>query len=70
MESADRQRKFGLFVTGNSEPVQTWKGDLIKLADKDKVEISKIDGYGGAGLVIAIVSLDKGQNISELTGSI
>ena len=70
MESADRQRKFGLFVTGNSEPVQTWKGDLIKLADKDKVEISKIDGYGGAGLVVAIVSLDKGQNISEIAGSV
>jgi hypothetical protein len=70
MESADKLRKFGLFVTGNSEPVQTWQGDLIKLADKDKVEISKIDGYGGAGLVVAIVSLDKGQNVSEMTGSI
>jgi hypothetical protein len=70
MESADTQRTFGLFVTGNSEPVQTWKGDLIKLADKDKVEISKIDGYGGAGLVVAIVSLDKGQNVSELTDGI
>jgi hypothetical protein len=70
MESADRQRTFGLFVDGKSEPVQTWRGDLIKLADKNKVEISMIDGYGGAGLVVAIVSLDKGQNVSELTGSI
>jgi hypothetical protein len=47
MESADKQRKFGLFVTGNSEPVQTWRGDLINL-----------------------VLVGKGQNISELTGSI
>jgi hypothetical protein len=70
MESANKQRKFGLFITGKSEPIQTWEGDLIKLADKDKVEVSKIDGYGGAGLVIAIVSLDKGQNVSEITGSI
>jgi hypothetical protein len=70
MESANKQRKFGLFITGKSEPIQTWEGDLIKLADKDKVEVSRIDGYGGAGLVIAIVSLDKGQNVSEITGSI
>jgi hypothetical protein len=70
MESANKQRKFGLFVTGTSEPIQTWQGDLIKLADKDKVEISKIDSYGGAGLLVAIVSLDKGQNVSEITGSI
>ena len=70
MESADKHREFGLFVTGKSEPVQTWQGDLIKLADKDKVEISRIDSYGGAGLLVAIVSLDKGQNVSEITGSI
>jgi len=50
--------------------MQIWQGDLIKLADKDKVEISKIDSYGGAGLLVAIVSLDKGQNVSEITGSI
>jgi hypothetical protein len=70
MESADKQRKFGLFVAGKLEPVQTWRGDLIKLADKDKVEISKIDGYGGAGLLVAIICLDKGQNVSEITGGI
>ena len=70
MESADKQRKFGLFVMGNSEPMQTWEGDLIKLVDKDKVEVSKIDGYGGAGVVVALVSLDKGQNVSEITGGI
>jgi hypothetical protein len=70
MESTDKLRKFGLFVTGNLEPMQTWRGDLIKLADGDKVEISKVDAYGGAGLLIAIVSLEKGQNISEIAGSI
>ena len=50
--------------------MQTWEGDLIKLVDKDKVEVSKIDGYGGAGVVVALVSLDKGQNVSEITGGI
>jgi hypothetical protein len=70
MESAVKLRTFGLFVNGKSEPVQTWQGDIIKLADKDKVEISKVDTYGGAGLLVAIVSLDKGQNVSEITDSI
>jgi hypothetical protein len=60
-------RKFGLFVVGKPMAQKIWEADYIKLADKDKVEIYRHD-EGGAiiGTLVAVVSLDKGQNVSEI----
>lgn len=67
MSTSSGKRKFGLFVAGTKLPTQTWDGDYIKLVDKDKVEIYRHVEGKSFGTIIAVVSLDKGQNVSEIT---
>jgi hypothetical protein len=67
MATGNGKRKFGLFVAGAKVPTQTWDGDYIKLVDKDKIEIYRYVDGKPFGTVIAVVSLDKGQNVSEIT---
>jgi hypothetical protein len=61
-------RNFGLFVVGKTMPQKTWEADYFKLVDKDKVEIYRYaENAPATGLLVAIISLDKGQNVSEIT---
>ena len=67
MTGEKKHRKFGLF-TLNGTQHKAWEADYIKLVDKDKVEIYKFNDQGGiSGILVAVVSLDKGQNVSEIS---
>ena len=67
MSTDNGSRKFGLFVSGATAPTQTWYGDFIRHGDKDRVEILRhVDGKP-SGTLVAVISLDKGQNVSEIT---
>ena len=49
-------------------PTQTWRGDYMKHVDRDKVEIwGRDEGSPATGRLVAVVCLDKGQNVSEIT---
>jgi hypothetical protein len=69
MTTGNGKRKFGLFVLDSKLPKQIWEGDAISLSDKDndKVQIFRETERSLYGTLIAIVSLDKGQNVSEIT---
>jgi hypothetical protein len=66
MAEERKLRKFGLFAL-NGNLYKTWDADYIKLVEKDKVEIYRYNEHGGlTGLLVAVVNLDKSQNISEI----
>jgi hypothetical protein len=69
MATDNGKRKFGLFVAGAKVPTQTWDGDYIKLV-KGKVEIYRHVNGALSGTLVAVVGLEKGQNVSEITDAI